>query len=102
MSSGSPTRPHRDASGAELAVCTPGIVEVAGDLDQAGRDGVDADAARRKLDRELTSEGDDGALGGGVGGVAGNAAPAVHGRDVDDGAVAGASRYSCGPWAQKK
>src|SRR5688500_430527 len=52
---------------------------------QARRDGVDRDAVRAQLERQLAGERDDAALGGGVGGAArGTDAATGDGRDVHD------------------
>ena len=63
----------------------PGGAEVG--EDRAGRDGVHADAARGVLDGELARQREAGALGGGVRGVGAEAAAALDGGDVDDGAA---------------
>src|SRR3954447_2572802 len=57
-------------------------------LDGAGADGVDADPARRVLQRGALGEAEDAVLGGMVGGAAGVADEAAERRTVDDRAAA--------------
>ena len=79
-------------SAAPRSLCEIVAVEL-GD-DPARRDGVDADALERELERQRLGELDHAGLGGGIGDDALVDAEAEHGGDIDDGAAAAGREHA--------